>query len=110
MSESGSLNLYTSGTNLNQVWFYNDQSQPMGLLDLNMRDPAGPSSVTGYQPTTPVPSNFAIPPLCFPQGNGTFDWFDLKRGVNAIGFPNAFSMQYSGILNNYQFFQQIFVL
>jgi len=102
MGESGNLNLYTSGTDLNEIWFYNDQSQPMGLLDLNERDPAGPASVTGYQTTTPDPSNFVVPSLCFPQANGTFFRFD-KREVSAISFPNAFSMEYSGIMNNYQF-------
>jgi hypothetical protein len=102
----GKLNLYTSGININYVWFYNSQSQPVGLLDLGQRDPAGPAMVTNYQPTTPPdPSHFTVPSLCFPMVNGTFSSPSFsnppqRREVNAVSFPMAFSMSYTGILYN----------
>jgi len=106
-SALGTVNLYTTGIDINQVWFYNQKSQPIGVLDLVDRDPAGPAIVSGYQPSTPDPSHFTIPTSCFPIQNGTFD-FSSKRDITTAKFPMAFTMYYSGVKTDHMFSTQSF--
>jgi len=102
------FNLYSSGLDLNDVWFYGhffNTIIPLGYLDLTNRDPAGPVPINSFQPSVPAASNFAVPSMCFPRSNGTH----LRREVSS-GFtlPSAFTMYYSAIRSDHIFTSQSF--
>jgi len=101
------FNLYSSGLDLNDVWFYSSENAtvPVGYLDLTDRDPSGPVMITSFQPTVPAATNFAVPSMCFPRANGTY----MRREVNGLPrLPSGFTMYYSGISGDYIFTSQSF--